>query len=78
MKRAQSAKDAVRAASASDDKQMSIEEMEAAFTLAQDDAEKAFQAVDHFAEKIEATQIRIEAILGRYEFSAFVVYFPTT
>lgn len=65
LKRAQSAKDSIRGSTAGEDKKMSIEEMEAAFEMAQDDAEKAFQVVDHFAEKLEATEIRIQAILGR-------------
>lgn len=73
LKRAQSAKEAMRGSTVQDDKRLSIEEMEAAFQLAQDDAEKAFQALDHYSEKIEATSIRIEAVLGRCGFIYFSV-----
>lgn len=40
-------------------------EVERSFALAQADAEKAYQVVDTYAEKIQATRLRIEAILGR-------------
>ena len=45
---------------------MSSEEMERCFELAQLDAQKAFQVVETYGEKVQATKLRIDAILGRY------------
>ena len=45
---------------------MSAEEMERSFETAQLDAEQAFQVVESYGEKVQATKIRIDAILGRY------------
>ena len=41
------------------------EEIEKSFELAQVDAEKAFQVVETYGEKLMATQLRVDAILGR-------------
>ena len=44
---------------------MSLEETERSFELAQLDAERAFQVVESYGEKVKATKLRIDAILGR-------------
>ena len=44
---------------------MIAEEIEKSFELAQVDAEKAFQVVETYGEKLTATQLRVDAILGR-------------
>ena len=49
---------------------MSAEEMERSFETAQLDAEQAFQVVESYGEKVTATKIRIDAILGRYIYVA--------
>ena len=40
-------------------------EQNRAFELAQIDAEKAFHVVESYGEKVEASRLRVEAILGR-------------
>jgi len=47
---------------------MSSEEMERCFEMAQFNAQQAFQVVETYGEKVQATKLRIDAILGRYSF----------
>ena len=48
----------------------SSEEMERSLETAQLDAEQAFQVVESYGEKVQATKLRIDAILGRYIYVA--------
>ena len=83
LKRAQNAKRAKKALAGpssaglgfnkpSEEYVMSQEEMERSFETAQLDAEQAFQVVESYGEKVQATKIRIDAILGRYIYIATV------
>ena len=66
--RAKSALDAVKSKESTmlpEDIAMAKQEAERSFALAQLDAEKAYQVVDTYAEKLQATGLRVDAILGR-------------
>ena len=44
---------------------LTMVEANRAFELAQIDAEKAFHVVESYGEKVEASRMRVDAILGR-------------
>lgn len=44
------------------------DEAESCFAMAQMDAEKAFQTVEKYDERVQAIKLRIDAILGRLHF----------
>ena len=69
LKRAESARAAAEKKTDGDIEEYGLdateEDAERIFALAQDEAEAAFQVVNTYEEKVEATRIRIDAILGR-------------
>ena len=70
--RGQAAKDAIKVINPYDFRRetrqqltLAQAEQNRAFELAQIDAEKAFHVVETYGEKVEASRLRVEAILGR-------------